>query len=82
MIIGERRRPEASAYLAERWGLQYSPTTLANMARKGTGPVYRLRGKVCGLYGGQILDTWAQLRISGLRRKASSDADAAEIQAA
>jgi hypothetical protein len=75
MIIGERRRPGASAYLAERWGLQYSPTTLANMARKGTGPVYRLRGKYA-VYEEASLDAWAQLRISGLRRKASEAAAA------
>jgi hypothetical protein len=75
MIVGERRRPGASAYLAERWGLQYSPTTLANMARKGTGPVYRLRGKFA-VYAETDLDVWAQLRISGLRRKASEAPEA------
>jgi hypothetical protein len=78
MIIGERRRPGASAYLAERWGLQYSPTTLANMARKGTGPVYRLRGKFA-VYVEADLDSWAQLRISGLKRRAS---DVTEARAA
>jgi hypothetical protein len=56
--------------LAERWGLRYSPTTLANMARKGTGPVYRLRGKFA-VYKETDLDAWGQLRIGGLRRKAS-----------
>jgi hypothetical protein len=75
MIIGERRRPGASAYLAERWGLQYSPTTLANMARKGTGPVYRLRGK-CAVYVEADLDAWAQLRIGALKRSASGPAEA------
>lgn len=75
MIIGERRRPGASVYLAERWGLQYSPTTLANMARKGTGPVYRLRGKYA-VYAEADLNAWAQLRIGGLKCRASQVAEA------
>jgi hypothetical protein len=80
MIIGERRRAEASTYLKERWGLQYAPSTLANMAmaQKGTGPAYRLRGKFA-VYAEADLDAWAQPRITGLKRKASEagEADAA-----
>ena len=75
MITGERRRPEASLYLAQRWGLQYTPSTLANMALKGTGPLYRLRGRYA-CYADANLDAWAQLRISGLKSKASEAEEA------
>jgi hypothetical protein len=74
MITGERSRPAASEYLAQKWGLQYTPATLANMAAKGTGPVYRLRGRYAR-YRDQDLDAWARPRISGLRSKASDPID-------
>jgi hypothetical protein len=76
MINGERRRAEASTYLLEKWGLSYTPATLANMARKGTGPTYRLRGNLA-YYPNEGLDAWAEPRVTGLKTKASDEAQAA-----
>jgi hypothetical protein len=70
MINGEKRRDAASAYLAAHWGLSYTAPTLANMARKGTGPIYRLRGRYT-YYTKEDLDAWARPRIGSLKRKAS-----------
>lgn len=70
MINGEMRRDAASTYLAEHWGLSYTAPTLANMARRGTGPVYRLRGRYA-YYAQSSLDDWARPRIGGLKRRAS-----------
>lgn len=73
MIItaaGKRRRPGASEYLLSKWGIQCCPDTLANLAVKGGGPVYRLAGRYA-VYADEDLDEWAQSRISAPMRKAS-----------
>jgi hypothetical protein len=78
MIDGEKRRDAASSYLAKQWGLSYSTTTLANMAMKGTGPVYRLRGRYA-FYRQEDLDAWAMPRIGGLKRRASDNGVGAHV---
>jgi hypothetical protein len=40
-----KRRPEASRYLQERYGIRCTPATLANYAARGIGPLYRLVSK-------------------------------------
>jgi hypothetical protein len=45
------------------------------MARKGTGPVYRPRGKFA-VYAEADIDAWAQLRIGALKRRASDVVEA------
>jgi hypothetical protein len=45
---------------------------MANYAVTGEGPVYRLVGKYA-VYADEDLDSWAQSRITGPRRKASVD---------
>jgi hypothetical protein len=74
MIIQSRRRPAASQYLQDKWGLTYAPTTLANLAVSGDGPLYRLAGRHA-VYADPDLDAWAQSRISGPMRKSSEAAD-------
>ena len=78
MIDGEMRRREASAYLRTTWGLSCAPSTLATMARDGTGPIYRLRGKYA-FYTQQSLDEWARPRIGGLKRRASGGRSEAHV---
>jgi hypothetical protein len=78
MINGEFKRDAASAYLAEHWGLSYTAPTLANMARKGTGPIYRLRGRYA-YYRQEDLDAWARPRIGGLKRRASDAGTEAQV---
>jgi hypothetical protein len=65
-----RRRADAAKYLWEEWGLRYAPTTLAQLASRGKGPVYSFRGRYTE-YQDADLDTFAQTKISGPIRKAS-----------
>ena len=67
-----RRRADAAKYLQEKWDMQISGPTLANYAVRGDGPIYCLVGKFA-IYDDPHLDSWAQSRITGPRRKASAD---------
>jgi hypothetical protein len=67
-----KRRHSASIYLRERWGLNFAPATMANLAVTGEGPIYRLVGKYA-VYADEDLDSWAQSRITTPRRRASGD---------
>ena len=63
-------RREAVSWLWEKFGLHYTEGTLAQMASKGTGPVYRLiAGRVA--YFDEDLDAWARSRIGPPARSAS-----------
>ncbi len=56
------RRPEASRYLQERYGL-YTPDTLAKLASIGGGPRFRKLGRI-PLYDPDDLDEWVMSRMS------------------
>jgi hypothetical protein len=52
------RRPAASRYLLEVWGVQRAPATLAKLAVIGGGPRF-LRANRWPLYAPDELDSWA-----------------------
>ena len=56
------RRTEASAYLRERWGLFYAPSTLAKLACGDNAPAQHRCGRTA-LYTTAALDQWASTRI-------------------
>ena len=58
-------RREASAYLRERHGLSYAPSTLSNFAVSGGGPAFVLIGNRPH-YPEAQLDQWALNRITPL----------------
>ena len=51
------RRAEASAYLREWHGISRTPATLASLAVRGGGPLFRKAGRV-PLYTRADLDAW------------------------
>jgi hypothetical protein len=67
-----RRRATAAQYLRDRWGFPCSPGTLANLAVRGTGPLYRLAGRY-PVYAEADLDAWAQQRLTAPRRSTSRE---------
>ena len=58
------RRPGASRYLLEAWGLQRAPATLAKLAVTGGGPSFHKAGR-WPLYDPDELDAWACGLIGG-----------------
>jgi hypothetical protein len=56
------RRPQASQYLADVWGLSYAPTTLAKLCCMGIGPETFRAGRTA-LHSPKALDTFAKSRI-------------------
>jgi hypothetical protein len=56
------RRPQASAYLLEVWGLEYSAATLAKLCSLGTGPETHHNGRRA-LHTPEGLDAFARSRI-------------------
>jgi hypothetical protein len=56
------RRQQASAYLAEVWGLSYAVSTLAKMACLGTGPVAHRWGRIT-VHAREDLDEFAKSRV-------------------
>jgi hypothetical protein len=56
------RRPQASKYLAEIWGLQYAASTLGKMCALGTGPETHHCGRIA-LHTPDSLDRFARGRI-------------------
>jgi len=56
------RRPQASAYLFEVWGLQYTANTLARLCCQGRGPGTVYDGRRA-LHTPEALDTFARSRI-------------------
>jgi hypothetical protein len=63
------RRPQASAYLLEVWGVEYSAATLAKMCCLGTGPATHHDGKRA-LHTPEALDAFARSRIRPAPKKA------------
>ena len=57
------RRKDASVYLHQTWGLDYSPRTLAKLACIGGGPAMEYAGRF-PLYTELLLDAWATEKIS------------------
>ena len=57
------RRPDASNYLREVWGLSYSPRTLAKLAVVGGSPPMEYAGRF-PTYPEAGLDEWAAAKIS------------------
>jgi|KBSSwiStaDraftv2_1062776.scaffolds.fasta_scaffold03470_12 hypothetical protein len=70
------RRPQASQYLQEVWGLEYSAATLAKMCCLGTGPETHHDGNRA-LHTPEGLDTFARSRI----RPAPKKVRAAQVEA-
>jgi hypothetical protein len=66
------RRPQASQYLAEIWGLQFAPGTLAKMCALGTGPETHHCGRQA-LHTPQALDDFARGRIRPPQPRTSAD---------
>ena len=66
-----RRRPEASAYLRERWGLSHAPSTLAKYASIDGGPRFVHDNGRIPLYPEGELDAWARSRFSPLKSSMS-----------
>jgi hypothetical protein len=62
------RRPQASQYLAEIWGLQYAASTLGKMCSLGSGPETHHCGRIA-LHTPESLDEFAKSRIRGPSRK-------------
>lgn len=60
------RRPQASQYLAEIWGISYSASTLAKMCCLGTGPETSYWGKIA-VHSPDSLDRFARSRIKSVR---------------
>ena len=57
------RRPEASKYLQEEWGILRKPKTLAKLAVIGGGPVFQKDARTV-LYTEMSLDEWARSQWS------------------
>ena len=70
------RRPEASAYLKERWGIDRKPSTLAKLACLGGGPRFEHAGRF-PLYPEPELDAWALSILSPLKSSTSDTRSAA-----
>jgi hypothetical protein len=75
-----RRRPDASRYLLEEWGVSCAPTTLATLAARGEGPEYSLRGRYA-VYQDAALDKFAKTRITAPKRRKRRTAPKAPAEA-
>ena len=64
------RRPQASRYLLEVWGISRTPKTLAKEAVLGNGPVIEYDGRT-PLYPEDGLDDFARSRLSPRVRSTS-----------
>jgi hypothetical protein len=60
--VRRHRRADASAYLKEKWGLFYSPRTLAKLACIGGGPLMEYAGRF-PTYSEPNLDAFAIAKI-------------------
>jgi hypothetical protein len=70
------RRPQASEYLADVWGLAYAPGTLSKMCAQGRGPTTFHAGRTA-LHTPEALDVFARARIKAHTGKATRIAFAA-----
>ena len=57
------RREAASAYLKDRWGLSYTPRTLAKIATTGGSPPMEYAGRF-RLYPQDGVDDWAAAKFA------------------
>jgi hypothetical protein len=73
------RRREASVYLEEVHGLQEAPSTLAKKACLGGGPIFESFGRV-PYYRTEMLDSYAEARLSGPRRSTSDPGEGTLIE--
>lgn len=64
------RRPQASQYLAEVWGLTYAPGTLSKLCSLGLGPETHHCGRTA-LHTPESLDEFARSRIKPAPRRRS-----------
>lgn len=70
MSVRRLRRPAASIYLKEKWGIERTPGTLAKLACVGGGPRYQTVNRV-PLYPESELDAWAEALLSPLKSSTS-----------
>jgi hypothetical protein len=68
------QRAEAARYLTENW-FPISEQTLANLARRGGGPVFQKAGKL-PVYTPKNLDSWARSKLS---RPVTTNAELKEV---
>jgi hypothetical protein len=71
------RPPQASTYLAERWGIRATTKTLAKWRVVSGGPRFRLANRDV-LYESASLDEWAAARISARSFGSTAEAKAGE----
>lgn len=64
------RRPQASEYLAEVWGLSYTPGTISKLCSLGRGPETHHAGRIA-LHTPEALDDFARSRIRAPATKAA-----------
>lgn len=57
------RRRDVPQYLAERYGIEITLSTLNSYACKGGGPIMQYAGRI-PLYRLEDLDAWAEARLS------------------
>jgi hypothetical protein len=62
------RRPQASQYLADIWGLSYAASTITRLCAEGKGPATHHCGRIA-LHTPEALDAWAKSRIKPARKK-------------
>lgn len=70
------RRPQASEYLAEVWGLSYTPGTISKLCSLGRGPETHHAGRTA-LHTPEALDEFARSRIKSPVAFAEPEADLA-----
>jgi hypothetical protein len=56
------RRQAASDYLRAKWGLSFTPGTLAKLCSQGRGPAAHRSGRIA-LHSPEALDAWVVARI-------------------
>lgn len=61
--VRRHRRPDASKYLKDTWGLNYVPRTLAKLACVGGGPEMEYAGRF-PTYTEAALDAFARSKLS------------------
>jgi hypothetical protein len=69
------RRPQASQYLAEVWGISYSAGTLAKLCCLGSGPPTHYWGRIA-MHTPEALDQFARSRIKPAPRRVRAHVEA------
>ncbi len=68
------RRPQASCYLKEKWGIDRAASTLAKLAVVGGGPKFQHANRI-PLYTPEELDIWAESILSPMKISTSDSGE-------